>query len=61
MDKLKVLREVKAHCESVSRGVCSAGGCKYSEPDHGCIFENAGMNMPYEWDLEGGDDNENNN
>ena len=56
MDRLKVLREVKAHCESVSRGVCSAGGCKYSEPDHGCIFENAGMNMPYEWDLEGGDE-----
>ena len=46
------LKEARDICHGVLTEQCKNGQCLFStDSQHGCLFEDMGMNHPYDWDL----------
>ncbi|MBR3117693.1 MAG: hypothetical protein IKF29_00485 [Oceanobacillus sp.] len=52
-----------AACENVDASRCTSGKCPFSKKrkngDYACIFEDKGMNTPYNWITEAEDERNN--
>lgn len=55
-DFINKAKEIVKFCGKVSPEKCRDGKCAYSHSEYGCIFEAMGMQSPYDWDMEAGDD-----
>lgn len=53
---LKMTETVIKFCGTVSPDKCKEGKCVFSNKRYGCICEAIGMNSPYDWNMEDGND-----
>lgn len=51
-------KEIVRFCGKVSPKKCRDGKCPYTHKEYGCIFEAMGMRSPYDWDMEGADNDD---